>query len=84
MMKKIILPILIITGFIAAGFYGKILSARCDELREKQAKQEMILLKQSEILAVNTAMLHTLVKSLSPKHKTSVTGKEGLKMDAMP
>lgn len=83
-MKKYIFPTLIITGFVAAGIYGKVLSDRCDELREKQAKQEMILLKQSEILAVNTAMLHTLVTSLSPKHKTTVTGKEGLQMDAMP
>ena len=83
-MKKIILPILIITGFAAVGIYGKVLSDRCDELREKQAKQEMALLKQSEILAINTAMLHTLVTSLSPEHKTTVTGKEGLKMDTMP
>lgn len=83
MMKKIILPILIITGFVAAGIYGKILSDRCDELREKQARQEAILLKQSEILAVNTAMLHTLVTSHPIKAKPA-TGKEGLKMDVMP
>ncbi len=82
-MKKYLFPTLIVTGFVAAGIYGKILSDRCDELREKQAKQEMILLKQSEILAVNTAMLKAMVSSQSLKGKPA-TRKEGLKMDVMP
>lgn len=82
-MKKYILPTLVIAGFVTAGIYGKVLSDRCDELREKQARQEAILLKQSEILAINTAMLHTLVTTHSIKPKPA-TGKEGLKMDVMP
>lgn len=82
-MKKYISPVLIAAGFVAVGIYGKVLSDRCDELHEKQARQEAILLKQSEILAVNTAMLRTLVTSQSTKSKPA-TGKEGLKIDAMP
>jgi hypothetical protein len=74
----------VIIAFIAIGIFGKILSDRCDELREKQARQEVILLKQAEILAVNTAMLQMLVSSLSRKNKPVEPGKEGLKIDAMP
>lgn len=83
-MKKIIFPVIVIIAFIAIGIFGKILSVRCDELREKQARQEVILLKQAEILAVNTAMLQMLVSSLSRKNKPVEPGKEGLKIDAMP
>lgn len=83
-MKKIIFPVIVIIAFIAIGIFGKILSVRCNELREKQARQEVILLKQAEILAVNTAMLQMLVSSLSRKNKPVEPGKEGLKIDAMP
>ncbi|MDD5599936.1 MAG: hypothetical protein PHV82_18475 [Victivallaceae bacterium] len=83
-MKKIIFPVIVIIAFIAIGIYGKILSVRCNELREKQARQEVILLKQAEILAVNTAMLQMLVSSLSRKNKPVEPGKEGLKIDAIP
>ena len=83
-MKKYIFPVLATAAFITVGIYGKVLSIRCGELREKQAIQESILLKQSEILAVNTAILQRIVSSFPPKSKTAEPGKEGLQMDAMP
>ncbi len=83
-MKKYIFPAIVTAALGASGIYSAVLSNRCDELREKQARQEAILLKQGEILALNTAMLHTLVMSRPPKDKTIHPGKEGLKMDAMP
>ncbi len=83
-MKKYIFPVLIAAGFVVIGIYGKVLSARCDELREKQARQEVILLKQSEILAVNTVSLHILAASQPPEKTKHPTGKEGLMLDVMP
>jgi len=83
-MKKIIFPVIVIIALIVLVVFGKVLAVRCDELREKQARQEAILLKQAEILAVNTAMLQMLVSSFSKKSKPAEAGKEGLKMDAMP
>lgn len=83
-MKKIVLPALLVLAFCAAGISGKILFDRCGELREKQARQEAILLKQSEILAVNTAMLQVVAASLPLKNNHAPTGKAGLKMEAMP
>ena len=82
-MKKYIFPVLIAAGFILCVLYGKILANRCDELREKQARQEVILLKQSEILAVNTVSLHILAASQPPEKTKHPTGKEGLRMDIM-
>lgn len=83
-MKKYIFPAIVITALATSGIYSAVLSNRCDELREKQARQEAILLKQGEILALNTAMLHAVVMSRPPKDKTIHPGKEGLKMDVMP
>lgn len=83
-MKKYIFPALVTAGFIICGIYAKILANRCDELREKQARQESILLKQSEILAVNTAMLHILAASQANKKTKRSTGKEGFRLNAMP
>ncbi|MFA6714555.1 MAG: hypothetical protein WC082_10275 [Victivallales bacterium] len=82
-MKKFICCIIVIIAFIAIGVFGKIIFGRCNELRDKQARQEVILLKQAEILAVNTAMLQMIVSSL-PHNKPVVPGKEGFKIDAMP
>lgn len=82
-MQKYLFHTILAAAFIAIGVCCAVLAGRCNELREKQARQEMILLKQSEILAVNTAMLQAVVSSLPPKLKNS-TEKEGLKMDAMP
>lgn len=83
-MKKYIFPTIVTAALATSGICSAVLSKCCDELREKQARQEAILLKQGEILALNTAMLHTLVMSRPPKDKTIHPGKEGLKMDAMP
>lgn len=82
-MAKYIIYSLIAACFIVTGVFGKMLSDRCDELREKQARQEAILLKQCEILAVNTAMLRAVMSSHSPIKKPA-TRKEGLKMEVMP
>ena len=81
-MKRVIFAILII-GFIALALFGKLIYDHCSELREKQARQEAILLKQSEILAVNTAMLRAMMSPYS-SNKKQPTRKEGLKMEAMP
>lgn len=81
-MKYMIYAISII-GFIALALFGKLIYDHCSELREKQARQEAVLLKQSEILAVNTAMLRALMSPHSPNEKQA-TRKEGLQMEVMP
>lgn len=81
-MRKFIFPAIIIAMFIGLFTYSAVLSSRCYVLREKQARQEAILLKQSEIIALNTVAIKTLVSAMSdkPQHQTE----KGFKMDAMP
>ena len=81
-MRKFIFPAIIIAMFIGLFTYSAVLSSRCYVLREKQARQEAILLKQSEISALNTVAIKTLVSAMSdkPQHQTE----KGFKMDAMP
>ena len=56
-----------------------------NELQQELIRQDMLLLKQSKILAVNTVLLKTLVSDRqSKKPETLKSGKEGLKMDKMP
>ncbi len=81
-MRKFIFPAIIVAMFIGLFTYCAMLSSRCYVLREKQARQEAILLKQSEIIALNTVAIKTLVSVMpdKPQPKTE----KGLKMDAMP
>ncbi len=81
-MRKFIFPAIIVAMFIGLFTYCAVLSSRCYVLREKQARQEAILLKQSEIIALNTVAIKTLVSAMSdkPQHQTE----KGFKMDAMP
>ena len=56
-----------------------------NELQQELIRQDMLLLKQSKILAVNTVLLKTLVSDRqNNKTETVKPGKEGLKMDKMP
>ncbi len=81
-MRKLIFPAIIVAMFIGLFTYCAMLSSRCYVLREKQARQEAILLKQSEIIALNTVAIKTLVSVMPDKTKTKT--EKGLKMDAMP
>ncbi len=81
-MRKFIFPAIIVAMFIGLFTYCAMLSSRCYVLREKQARQEAILLKQSEIIALNTVAIKTLVSVMPDKTKTKT--EKGLKMDAMP
>ena len=78
-MRKFIFPAIIVAMFIGLFTYCAVLSSHCYVLREKQARQEAILLKQSEIIALNTVAIKTAMSD-KPQHQT----KKGLKMDAMP
>lgn len=84
-MRRYLFPAAVAAAFVVLGIYSAALSGRCNELCEKQARQEAILLKQSEILAVNTVVLQTLVSSM-PADRTSglKNEKEGLRMEYMP
>ena len=59
-----------------------ILGCKCDKLQNELIRQDMILLKQAEILAVNTAILKGVFTAGKPQRSES--GKEVFKMEKMP
>ena len=83
-MRRYLFPAAVAAAFVVLGIYSAALSGRCNELCEKQARQEAILLKQSEILAVNTVVLQTLVSSMPDRTSGLKKEKEGLRMEYMP
>ncbi|MBP3393447.1 MAG: hypothetical protein J6M38_02920 [Lentisphaeria bacterium] len=83
-MRRYLFPAAVAAAFVVLGIYSAALSGRCNELCEKQARQEAILLKQSEILAVNTVVLQTLVSSMPDRTSGLKNEKEGLRMEYMP
>lgn len=83
-MRRYLFPAAVAAAFVVLGIYSVTLSGRCNELCEKQARQEVILLKQSEILAVNTVVLQTLVSSMPDRTSGLKNEKEGLRMEYMP
>ncbi|MGF0037919.1 hypothetical protein HF882_00195 [Victivallis vadensis] len=83
-MRRYLFPAAVAAAFVVLGIYCAALSGRCNELCEKQARQEAILLKQSEILAVNTVVLQTLVSSMPDRTSGLKNEKEGLRMEYMP
>lgn len=83
-MRRYLFPAAVTAAFVVLGIYSAALSGRCNELCEKQARQEAILLKQSEILAVNTVVLQTLVSSMPDRTSGLKNEKEGLRMEYMP
>ena len=83
-MRRYLFPAAVAAAFVVLGIYSAALSGRCTELCAKQARQEAILLKQSEILAVNTVVLQTLVSSMPDRTSGLKNEKEGLRMEYMP
>ena len=83
-MRRYLFPAAVAAAFVVLGIYSAALSGRCNELCEKQARQEAILLKQSEILAVNTVVLQTLVSSMPDRTSGLKNEKEGLRMEYVP
>lgn len=83
-MRRYLFPAAVAAAFVVLGIYSAALSGRCNELCEKQARQEAILLKQSEILAVNTVVLQTLVSSMPDRTSGLKNEKDGLRMEYMP
>ena len=83
-MRRYLFPAAVAAAFVVLGIYSAALSGRCNELCEKQARQEAILLKQSEILAVNTVVLQTLDSSMPDRTSGLKNEKEGLRMEYMP
>ena len=83
-MRRYLFPAAVAAAFVVLGIYSAALSGRCNELCEIQARQEAILLKQSEILAVNTVVLQTLVSSMPDRTSGLKNEKEGLRMEYMP
>ena len=59
-----------------------ILGCKCDKLQNELIRQDMILLKQAEILAVNTAILKGVFAA--EKTRNSEPEKEVFKIDHMP
>ena len=80
-MRRYLFPAAVAAAFVVLGIYSAALSGRCNELCEKQARQEAILLKQS---AVNTVVLQTLVSSMPDRTSGLKNEKEGLRMEYMP
>lgn len=81
-MRKFIFPVIIVVALLGLFVFCVVLFSHCYVLREKQARQESILLKQSEIIALNTVAIKTLVSAMPNKSKSQTEG--GLKMDMMP
>lgn len=81
-MRKFIFPVIIVVALLGLFVFCVVLSSHCYVLREKQARQESILLKQSEIIALNTVAIKTLVSAMPNKSKSQTEG--GLKMDMLP
>lgn len=84
-MRKFIVPVIFALLLLITGIHNLVLSGKCAKLQQELIRQDMLLLKQSKILAVNTVLLKTLVSD-RPNNKTETVkpGKEGLKMDKMP
>ena len=84
-MRKFIVPVIFALLLLITGIHNLVLSGKCAKLQQELIRQDMLLLKQSKILAVNTVLLKTLVSDRqNNKTETVNPGKEGLKMDKMP
>ena len=84
-MRKFIVPVIFALLLLITGIHNLVLAGKCAKLQQELIRQDMLLLKQSKILAVNTVLLKTLVSDRqSKKPETLKSGKEGLKMDKMP
>ena len=84
-MRKFIVPVIFALLLLITGIHNLVLSGKCAKLQQELIRQDMLLLKQSKILAVNTVLLKALVSDRqSKKPETLKSGKEGLKMDKMP
>ena len=84
-MRKFIVPVIFALLLLITGIHNLVLSGKCAKLQQELIRQDMLLLKQSKILAVNTVLLKTLVSDRQNNKTEAVKpGKEGLKMDKMP
>ena len=84
-MRKFIVPVIFALLLLITGIHNLVLSGKCAKLQQELVRQDMLLLKQSKILAVNTVLLKTLVSDRqNNKKELPKSGKEGLKMDKMP
>ena len=84
-MRKFIVPVIFALLLLITGIHNLVLSGKCAKLQQELIRQDMLLIKQSKILAVNTVLLKTLVSDRqNNKTETVKPGKEGLKMDKMP
>ena len=80
-MRKFIVPVIFALLLLITGIHNLVLSDKCTKLQQELIRQDMLLLKQSKILAVNTVLLKTLVSDRqSKKPETLKSGKEGLKI----
>ena len=81
-MKRYIFPGIFAILLFGVIVHGCILEYKCAGLRQELIRQEMTLLKQTEILAVNTAILKgvfAVEKTRNPEPE-----KEVFKIDHMP
>lgn len=81
-MKRYLFPVVSVVLLLVLIVHGCILEYKCARLRQELTRQEMTLLKQTEILAVNTAILKGVFAA--EKNRKPEPEKEMFKMDAMP
>ena len=81
-MKRYLFPVVFAGLLLGLIVHGCILEYRCAGLRQELIRQEMTLLKQTEILALNTAILKGVFAA--EKNRRPEPAKEVFKIDHMP
>ena len=81
-MKRYVFPGIFAVLLLGTAIHGFMLERKCAKLRQELIRQEMTLLKQTEILAVNTAILKGVFAV--EKTRNSEPEKEVFKIDHMP